>query len=411
MNTLVNPDMLTLAREIRGMTQSDLSQHSGINQSKISKYEGGVAVIDQSDLEVMSSALRFPIDFFSQQGRRFGAEPTEIFHRKRRTVSAKDRKRIDALMDLHRFGSERLLESFELGAKFSVPSLPVAEFESIGDIADMVRAVWRMPGGPIINLIGWLEQASCLVFEYDFNTDKIDEAVQWIDPAPPVVLVNSCAPADRLRFSLAHALGHLVMHRDTIPYPRMEEEADRFAAAFLMPSQNIREELLPVTIQHMLELKERWHVSMQALIVRAKDLEAITHRRYTSLFQQLSRLGYRKNEPFPILREKPRSVKMLLDAYKEQLAYTDEELAQLLRIRVQDFYKWYYPYNKVITLDQNKSPGEIADKPGEYRERGPRGGNVRNPRDVTIVFGDRIPPTQKPNRKWERIDPRKRGRK
>ena len=382
MNTLVNPEMLALAREIRGMTQSELSQDSGIKQSRISKYEGGVEVADCVDLESLARTLRFPTDFFSQTGRRYGAEPTEIFHRKRRTVSARDRKRIDALLDLHRFGSERLLQSIELGADFSVPALSVNDFPDIGQIAASVRKIWRMPDGPVANLIGWLEQASCLVFSYDFNSDKIDEAVQWIDPTPPIILVNSTAPADRLRFSLAHALGHLVMHRAMIPYPEMEKEADQFAAAFLMPREDIFEELAPVTIQHMLELKEKWQVSMQALIYRSWELDVIKERRYRSLFQQLSRLGYRKKEPFPIPRENPRSIKVLLDAYKKQLDYDDKDLARLLRIRVEDFYQWYYPYNKIIQFSHSKLPRESSEVPGKDLQLSPSKSKIRYLPDV-----------------------------
>ena len=51
-----------------------------------------------------------------------------------------------------------------------------------------------------------------------------------------------------------------------------------------------------------------------------------------------------------------------------------------------------------------QKPGENPDKPGEYIERGPRGGEVTDPRQVTIEPGDKpLPPTQKPNRTWERI--------
>lgn len=51
-------------------------------------------------------------------------------------------------------------------------------------------------------------------------------------------------------------------------------------------------------------------------------------------------------------------------------------------------------------------PGEVPARPGEYIERGPRGGDVAKPRVVTIERGDRpLPPTQEPGRSWERIGP------
>ena len=55
-----------------------------------------------------------------------------------------------------------------------------------------------------------------------------------------------------------------------------------------------------------------------------------------------------------------------------------------------------------------QKPGENPDRPGEYIERGPRGGTVPNPRQVTIEPDDKpLPPTQKPNRNWERTGPPK----
>lgn len=359
MSTSVNPAMLTLAREIRGLTQTELAQLSALNQGKISRYEGGSSKVTDSDLRHLSRALRFPESFFLQSGSRLGNEPSEIFHRRRRTVSMKDLKQIDGLVDLHRLGCKQLLEAFEQVTSSSIPQIPLGGLDDIEEIARAVRAIWKMPTGPVHDLIGWLEQASCLVFMYNFKTDKIDEVVQWIQPEPPIILINRAAPADRVRFSLAHALGHLIMHRDVVPYKEMEGEADQFAASFLMPANDIIHELEPVTIQHMLELKQYWKVSMSTLIRRAYNLEVISKRRYTSLFQQLSRAGYRKREPFPIPRETPQLVNTILAAHKEHLGYSDEELAKLLNINLEDYYEWYCP-TKIIPFPPNATRNAMS---------------------------------------------------
>jgi hypothetical protein len=57
-----------------------------------------------------------------------------------------------------------------------------------------------------------------------------------------------------------------------------------------------------------------------------------------------------------------------------------------------------------------QKPGQIPRRPREYVERGPRGGRVPNPREVTIEPRDRpLPPTQQPKRTWERVGPPKPG--
>ena len=57
---------------------------------------------------------------------------------------------------------------------------------------------------------------------------------------------------------------------------------------------------------------------------------------------------------------------------------------------------------EVITMAKPIKPGTDNQKPGEYIEVGPRGGQVSNPRIVTIEYGDRLPPTQRPGNGWIR---------
>ena len=50
-----------------------------------------------------------------------------------------------------------------------------------------------------------------------------------------------------------------------------------------------------------------------------------------------------------------------------------------------------------------QKPGEKPNRPGEYVERGPRGGQVPKARSVKIEPGDdKLPPTQEKGRTWER---------
>ncbi len=353
MSTKVNPEMLTLAREIRGMTQKELASRSGISQASISRYESELAMVSKIDLQRISEVLDFPVKFFLREGKVRGPDASALFHRKQRTISARDQKRIDGLLDLYRRKSKELLKAFDLESPFRIPyNIEIGDYDSIAEIALQVRSLWKMPSGPVKNLIQQLEDATCLIFVQDFGTDKMDEVTQWLEPDPPILLVNSRAPGDRLRFSLAHALGHLVLHHNRmIPdEKKAESDADEFAASFLMPADDILLELEPVTIENMLQLKTRWKVSMQALIRRALDLNVITERRYTSLFSQLSRAGYRKREPVTIPIERPKLIKDLLTEYQKQLKFTDGELAEMLDLNVRDFKQWYKddPYLKIV---------------------------------------------------------------
>ena len=62
-------------------------------------------------------------------------------------------------------------------------------------------------------------------------------------------------------------------------------------------------------------------------------------------------------------------------------------------------------------MAESQKPGEVPQKPGEYEERGPRGGRLPDVRTVTIEPGDRkLPPTQKPGHTWVRVGPPKPAR-
>ena len=52
-----------------------------------------------------------------------------------------------------------------------------------------------------------------------------------------------------------------------------------------------------------------------------------------------------------------------------------------------------------------QKPGKKPATPGEYVERGPRGGKVEHERHVTMTPGDKLPPTQHSGNSWELEQP------
>jgi Zn-dependent peptidase ImmA (M78 family) len=122
---------------------------------------------------------------------------------------------------------------------------------------------------------------------------------------------------DRLRYTIAHEIGHLVMHQARQGTRlELESQANQFAAEFLMPEAAIRSELVqPVTLTSLSKLKLRWGVSIQALIKRAHDLTIITPRQYRYLNEHVSILGWKTEEPkeLEIPLERPRALKQIAE--------------------------------------------------------------------------------------------------
>ncbi|MEU6266222.1 ImmA/IrrE family metallo-endopeptidase [Saccharopolyspora shandongensis] len=109
-----------------------------------------------------------------------------------------------------------------------------------------------------------------MVFEEDFGTQRVDGLSQWIGDHP-VLLINKACPTDRRRLTMAHELGHIVLHNG-LATDDPEREANEFAAEFLMPSHVIKAELRSLTLGKLQDLKQVWGTSMQSLYERAYSL-------------------------------------------------------------------------------------------------------------------------------------------
>lgn len=159
----------------------------------------------------------------------------------------------------------------------------------------ITRAQWKMPIGPVLHLIRWLEAAGCLVIEEDFGTTRVDGLSQWIGDHP-VILINSGLLTDRKRLTLVHELGHLSMH-SSVATADMEEEANAFAAEFLMPEHVIRAELRNLSLGKLIDLKREWGVSMQAILERAYRLGIVKQCDRVDFYRALNSRGWKVREP------------------------------------------------------------------------------------------------------------------
>jgi len=66
--------MLRLARWLREASQTDLSKATDVDQSIISKYEGGIRVMTEDHIALFSKALHFPTAFFFREGKMYGVK-------------------------------------------------------------------------------------------------------------------------------------------------------------------------------------------------------------------------------------------------------------------------------------------------------------------------------------------------
>jgi len=325
----INPEMLSLAREARGVTQAELALASGVSQGNISKYEGNVLRVSEEHLESIARALQFPMEFFLLDERKFGFGSSCTYHRRRQTMPVRDLNMVLARTNILRMRINILLRGAEVENVNEFPRLDLNDYDGeVEKIAAILRSTWRLPQGPVTNLVASMEQAGGIVYRCPFGTRKIDAISQLIPGLPPIFFVNSEIPGDRLRFTLAHELGHIIMHR--VDSENSEEEADRFASEFLMPARDIGPDLSAVSLLKLTRLKPYWKVSIGALIRRARDLGKITDRQYRSLNEIMGRAGYRMSEPAPIAIEEPKLLSEIIRVHRVDHGYSANELSRLL---------------------------------------------------------------------------------
>lgn len=302
-------------------------------------------------IQSIARTLRFPTSFFFEQ------EP--VYHvpfslhgaafRKKASVPAKEQDAAIALANHYVMQLRKLYDAVDIEPQFQLLQFEVlnetsavsdhaAGVASAAEAARKVRASWQLDDGPLIGLVRHVEATGVVVLFGDFGDADVDGLTLRPAGMRPVILLNRNRPADRIRFSLAHEYGHVVLH--PYPYEAMEKEANEFAAELLMPESGVLKDLkLPLTIPYLGKLKLKWRTAMSALIYRAKTIGAIRDDQAVSLYKQMGMFGYRTKEPeqFDIPLEQGHLAADLLQIHMRDLGYSVEELAEAVKTLPEEF--------------------------------------------------------------------------
>lgn len=349
MQTNFNHEMLVLARESRGLTQAELARVSEITQGTISKIETGLLTASDEDVQRLSQILDYPIDFFSQNP----TDDKSSLYRRRIRLPKKTLTNCDAKIQIFAMSAERLLASAEIIKDKTIFKCDPEEYNGDASaIAREMRRVLGIPRGPVKNLTWIIENAGCLVSYFDFGSNKIDGCSAVLNDGTPLILLNPAAPPDRMRWTLAHEFGHVIMHDSPSPEEIQEDQANQFAAELLMPAADIKGRFYPAKLQTFAALKLQWQASMQALIKRAEAMGEISSYTARYLFMNLGRRGYRIAEPYSdkLPTEKPVLFGKLIRCHTEMLGYTENDLLRLLRLNKRDLESYVTQPNAGLRL-------------------------------------------------------------
>ena len=339
-----SPELLVLARRSREMTQTRLAKLSGLSPTSVSRYENGTLPVASGALFRIAAALDYPIKFFLRKPTLIGAAGGAVFHRKQQSLPVRKLYQAHALAETRRLEITTMLNSLDVHPS-PPPEYPVDLFEDDPEkIARSVRVAMNIPPGPIFDITKVVERNGCVVVAHEFGSSQIDGFSQRGNYPPCFLHLNAQLPPDRWRWTLAHELGHVVMHFEPTASPKLvEQQANLFAAELLTPAREIGPQLSGLTFQKLGGLKREWKVSMQALITRAYHLKAISEGQRRAMFMRLSRAGYRTREPEtldpPV--EKPFVMTLLARRHLDELELSRSELCDLLTITESEFQEHY----------------------------------------------------------------------
>lgn len=338
----MNREMIALARESRGYTQVELSNLLNVKQGTISKIENGAIEISEDVEEKLPVVLGYPKAMFYLDKK---VIKVEGHYRKKVSLSVKEVKKYIAKMTFTEWHINKLSDSINL-PKPNLPSWDIDIDGSPKEAAKFVREYWKIPRGRINDLATILEDNGIVIAPLDLG--EMDGLSTYsAEYNIPILYINKNRPADRIRNTLAHETCHYICHfGKKIPTNKeernIEREANEFASELLMPENEIRPQLYGLNIEKLGDLKRYWRVSMQSILVKAKNIGVITENQSKYLWTQIGYLGYRTKEPYEIKPDNITLLKELLEVHINDMGYAKEEIAQLLYLTKDDFEHIYY---------------------------------------------------------------------
>ncbi len=300
LSTTIYGDRLRQARVLRQVPSGKLAEALGYTPSTITRWESSDQVqVDDMRLRALVNHLAFPKGFFCARPTAPVLDDDVLF----RAPKSTPKREKAYLREFARLAGE-LLHWVE--SKRSLPPLLLPTLRGEADVVaaarDTRRALGCLPDGPIKSLTHAVERAGVPVLRRPIrgddedvpgtNTERHLGYTTWVGDFwdRPIIITRGVPSWERTRWTVAHEIGHVVLHRPAVPNDgdAAEETANRFANELLAPVEVIRDELpSTVTLFSLLDMKAKWGISLGALISHLFANGLITSQRRDTLRAQL----------------------------------------------------------------------------------------------------------------------------
>jgi transcriptional regulator with XRE-family HTH domain len=216
---LLIPSKLRDARKVARLSQGDLSDRIGVSRQAVSAYERGDKSPEPATFQKIADVLGQSVNFFP----RFGNHGAR-FYRKFGPETVRRNEACAVLGDWF----VQTAKYFDGFVNYPSPSLPECapkdaagryEFDEINEIALSLRKLWGLGPGPISNVLALLESKGIVVCRYEMQGESVEAFSFWNGARPFVFMASEKEAGVRLRYDLAHELGHLATFRRKIREP------------------------------------------------------------------------------------------------------------------------------------------------------------------------------------------------
>jgi Zn-dependent peptidase ImmA (M78 family)/DNA-binding XRE family transcriptional regulator len=154
-----------------------------------------------------------------------------------------------------------------------------------------------------------------------------------------VVVLNSTVSSDRARLNAAHEVAHVLAgdcDDDIDNDGPAERRAFDFASHLLLTEEMLREAFRQKSMVRLVQFKERYGISVAAMIYRAAQSGLISEALSKRIWIEISRRGWRQNEPGHVAEDRVIRFERLLDAALLEERLTLEQAAELTGVRADE---------------------------------------------------------------------------
>lgn len=306
-----NHERLTEIRTVRGMTMDQLAAVLGVTKQMVSKYEDGKSIPPVDSISKMAEIFSVPKKYLFKDSISLAAGSSTLFLRAPLETTRKAR----AYARIVSAWGYEITKAID-GVQSPFINLSVDEHLTIPEKAMEVRRQWGLGTQPIKNMVELLESKGFNIFAIESPDLKTEAYSQIINDIPVIILNIGIGTSVRQRFSLAHELGHMILHRDLVDLEfdlrnrEIENEAQQFAEHFLLPAGGFDASFVSPKIDSYIALKKEWLVSISAMVFHSESTGLIDSSKRSSLQKQINTRGWKKCEPLDneIEYEKPNAV-------------------------------------------------------------------------------------------------------